>query len=372
MRRGQIFSHRDLGFILDTYEKGTPFFIYTGRGPSSTSMHVGHSIPFEFTKYLQEVFDVPLVIMLTDDEKFFHTPKLRQEECFAFARDNVADIIAIGFDPAKTFIFIDSQFMDSGSGAAFMYNVRDIGKRTTINQIKGTFGFGDSNNLAEFFFPAIQCATAFASSFPFIFGGDKKKTAKIPCLIPCAIDQDPYFRQCRDNAPRMGLLKPALIHSVFLPSLKGRETKMSASEPDSGVWLSDTPKQIQKKIGNCFSGGQETLELHRQLGGRSDVDIPFQYLTFFLEDDAELERVRAAYESGEMLTGEIKKRCTQELQAYVAAFQERRRAVTDAVVDQFTRPRPLEFKGSPFGNAKAAREQEIAELERRIAALRAV
>jgi tryptophanyl-tRNA synthetase len=32
-------------------------------------MHIGHTIPFEFTKWLQEVFDVPCVIMLTDDEK---------------------------------------------------------------------------------------------------------------------------------------------------------------------------------------------------------------------------------------------------------------------------------------------------------------
>ena len=50
MRRGMIFSHRDLNIVLDKYEKGTPFFLYTGRGPSSDSMHVGHSIPFEFTK----------------------------------------------------------------------------------------------------------------------------------------------------------------------------------------------------------------------------------------------------------------------------------------------------------------------------------
>lgn len=51
MRRGMVFSHRDLGVILDKYEKGVPFFLYTGRGPSSDSMHVGHTIPFEFTKY---------------------------------------------------------------------------------------------------------------------------------------------------------------------------------------------------------------------------------------------------------------------------------------------------------------------------------
>ena len=50
LRRGMVFSHRDLNLLLDKYEKGIPFFLYTGRGPSSTSMHVGHTIPFEFTK----------------------------------------------------------------------------------------------------------------------------------------------------------------------------------------------------------------------------------------------------------------------------------------------------------------------------------
>jgi tryptophanyl-tRNA synthetase len=37
--------------ILDRYSKHEPFFLYTGRGPSSDSMHIGHVIPFTFTKY---------------------------------------------------------------------------------------------------------------------------------------------------------------------------------------------------------------------------------------------------------------------------------------------------------------------------------
>ena len=218
----------------------------------------------------------------------------------------------------------------------------------------------------------MQSATAFATSFPFIFGPDQKKVAKIPCLIPCAIDQDPYFRQCRDNAQKLGYTKPAIIHSVFLPSLKGSETKMSASDAESSIFLADTEKQIRKKIGNAFSGGQETRELHHELGGRTNVDIPYQYLTFFLEDDDELERIRAAYERGEMESGEIKKICTNELQAYVAAFQQRRKAVTDEVRDEFLRPRPLEFEGGPFGHSMASfRKQEIHELEQKLATLRA-
>jgi len=42
--------YRELHVILDRYEKGKPFFLYTGRGPSADSMHTGHLIPFIFCK----------------------------------------------------------------------------------------------------------------------------------------------------------------------------------------------------------------------------------------------------------------------------------------------------------------------------------
>jgi tryptophanyl-tRNA synthetase len=64
LRRGIVFSHRDLEAILDRYERGEPFYLYTGRGPSSDSVHVGHTVPFEFTKWLHDVFDVPRELAL--------------------------------------------------------------------------------------------------------------------------------------------------------------------------------------------------------------------------------------------------------------------------------------------------------------------
>ena len=81
--------------------------------------------------------------MLTDDEKFLHTPKLSLKECKEFALSNALDIIAIGFDMKKTFIFADSDFIYDGHGVAFAQNILELGKRTTNNQIKGTFGFND-------------------------------------------------------------------------------------------------------------------------------------------------------------------------------------------------------------------------------------
>ena len=53
LRRGMYFSHRDLNHILDLYEQGKKFFLYTGRGPSSEALHLGHTIPFYFTKVIR-------------------------------------------------------------------------------------------------------------------------------------------------------------------------------------------------------------------------------------------------------------------------------------------------------------------------------
>ena len=223
MRRGIVFAHRDLNLILDKYEKGEPFFLYTGRGPSSDSMHIGHTIPFEFTKWLQDVFDVPLIIMLTDDEKFLFSEKRTVEEVKGYSRSNAKDIISIGFDPKKTFIFSDYEYM----GGAFYENVTRVAKFITLNQARAIFGFDDSSNVGKFFFGSIQGATSFANSFPHIFGTDEKKTQKIPCLIPCAIDQDPYFRMTRDVAARLHFAKPSLIHARFLDALQGPGSKMS-------------------------------------------------------------------------------------------------------------------------------------------------
>ena len=362
MRRGMVTSHRDLDKMLDRYERGEPFYLYTGRGPSSDSMHVGHAMPFELTRYLQEAFDCPLVIMLTDDEKFMHSDKITIKDAKRFALENSKDIIALGFDPKKTFIFSDFEFVSG----AFYENMCLLAKHTTFNQIRGTFGFDEHVNIGKIHFPATQSATAFATSFPHIFGQDELKTRNIPCLIPCAIDQDPYFRQCRDRAEKLKHKKPALLHMLFLPALQGPGSKMSASISTSAIFLSDKPNEIKNKINKyAFSGGQDTAEKQRELGGRADVDVPYQYLSFFLEDDDELERIRQDYESGRMMTGEIKAICIKHLQQFVAEFQERRKAVTEEVRADFFARKPLLFHGKTaeemLDEAEERRKREKAE-----------
>lgn len=328
LRRGMFFSHREFDKILDRYEQGKPFFLYTGRGPSSDSMHIGHMIPFVFTKWLQDVLNVPLVIQLTDDEKFLFKHELKAEQTREFSYSNARDIIAVGFDLKKTFIFSDFDYV----GGAFYRNVVKISRQISFNQAKATFGFNDSDNIGKIHFCSVQAAPSFSNSFPNIFGD----TSNIPCLIPCAIDQDPYFRLTRDVAVKLKYPKPALIHSRFFPALQGPQTKMSASDATSSIFMNDTPNQIKNKINrHGFSGGRETEEEHRKYGGDTEVDVAYQYLSFFLDDDEELARIGEDYRTGRLLTGQLKARCIQMLQDFVKDFQARKAKVTDADVHAF-------------------------------------
>ncbi|KAH6899851.1 putative tryptophanyl-tRNA synthetase [Thelonectria olida] len=350
LRRGLFFSHRDFDKILTRYEKGEPFFLYTGRGPSTGSLHLGHTIPLKFTKWLQDVFDVPLVFMLTDDEKALFKPSLTFEDTLHYAMENARDIIALGFDVKKTFLYSDLKYLSNH----FLMNAWEFSKLVTFNQVRGAFGFNESSNVGQIFFPSVQCVAAFATSYPEIWSDTpaKERTkaiAKIPCLIAMGIDQDPYFRLVRDNAHRMRYPspKPALIHSKFLTALQGPGGKMSSSNPNSAIFMTDTANQVKKKINKfAFSGGQVNIEEHRRLGGNPDVDVSYIYLTYFEDDDEKLEKIYNDYKSGELLTGELKKMAIEALQPFVQEFQDARKLVTDEVLESFMKPRKLEWKGN--------------------------
>ncbi|KAH9828184.1 Tryptophan--tRNA ligase, cytoplasmic [Teratosphaeria destructans] len=374
MRRKLFFSHRDFDKILDYYEQHGTFMLYTGRGPSSGSMHLGHTVPFLFTKELQDIFDVPLVIMLTDDEKYLHTRNknngtqkkgMELEAFLEFAHENIKDIIALGFDMKKTFIYTDYEYI----GGHFYRNTSEFESMVTLNQARGAFGFGEQTSIGMIAYGAKQCVAAFPSSYPELFGFPDyrapdynpaglrrhKSLAKIPTLIPCAIDQEPYFRVLRDRCGSMTDPHPktCLILSKFLTALQGPGGKMSASDPNSAIFMSDTPNQIKKKINSyAFSGGRETAEEQKRLGGNPDVDVAFTYLSYFLESDEELEDLAAKYRAGELMTGEMKARCISELQKFVGAFQERRAKVDYEMMRSYMKPRKLEFMGNPSPTMK--------------------
>ena len=357
LRRGIYFSHRDMNALLDCIEKKQPMYLYTGRGPSSASMHIGHLIPFLFTKWLQDAFDVPLVVQMTDDEKFLFKGKYEAEEgdnlihYAGLTIENARDIIACGFDKKKTFLFSDLDYVGT------MYpNIVRIWKAVTTNTVNGIFGFDGSANIGKIAFPAIQAAPSFASSFPVVLEEPNPLETKAVCLIPCAIDQDPYFRMTRDVAHKLvgknhGLAgKPALIHCKFFPPLQGAAGKMSSSDENSAIFLTDTAEDIKRKINqHAFSGGQETQKLQKEKGANLETDVSYQWLSFLLEDDEELARIGEEYGSGTgeyWSTGKVKARLIDLLQDLVAKHQEIRSKISDDEVREWMKQRSILVKNT--------------------------
>ncbi len=307
LRRDFFFSHRDLNLILNDHEKGKGFFLYTGRKPSK-GMHIGHLVPMLFTKWLQDKFKTNLYIEITDDEGFLHKKERTWKGVQEAAHDNILDIIAVGFDPERTFIFKDSEYIRN------VYPLlMKAARKITGSTVKAVFGFTDSTNIGIQMYPAYQTIPSFF---------EKRR-----CLIPCAIDQDPYWRIQRDIAEGLGYFKTAAIHSKFIPPLQGVTGKMSSSAgAETCILLTDDEKAVKKKINKyAFSGGQSTVEEHREKGGNPDIDVPYQWLKIlFEEDDAQLKQVEDDYRSGKMLTGEMKQLLIGKVNDFLAEHREGR------------------------------------------------
>ncbi len=287
-----FYAERDLGELLDDYRKGNKFYLYTGRGPSG-KMHIGHLMPFIFTKWLQEAYGVDLVIQLTDDEKYL-VKNLSRKEIDGYVEDNILDILSLGFDPKHTHILVDSK----QSGLMYNYAV-DVAKHITVSTIKAVFGVKDSDNIGKMFFPSMQIVPSFI--IPALTG------RKMRCLIPYAIDQDPYFRVARDVIPKLGYYKPSAIISKFLPSLQGDSGKMSSSVESSAIFLSDDDKTVRRKLMKyAFSGGRDTVEEQRKHGANPDIDFAFNAYMMFEADAKKVRQVYDDYKSGRMLSGEMK------------------------------------------------------------------
>ncbi|MBT3652434.1 MAG: tryptophan--tRNA ligase, partial [Euryarchaeota archaeon] len=91
----------------------------------------------------------------------------------------------------------------------------------------------------------------------------------------------------------------------------------------------------EKKIKRAFSGGQPTIEEHRRLGGNPDIDVSYQYMMYFFEDDDDyLQEINQQYRSGALLAGEMKQLCIDRATEWLSNHQEKKDE-TAHLVDEF-------------------------------------
>ncbi|MBI2545184.1 MAG: tryptophan--tRNA ligase [Candidatus Aenigmarchaeota archaeon] len=308
-RRGIVFGHRDFGLILDAIKNKKPFAVLTGFNPSGP-LHLGNLMILKEALFLQKL-GADVYIPISNDETYVFKKSDSLEKATKNAYEYVIPtIIALGFDPKKTKIFISTQ-------TPKLYELAvKVSAKTTFSSVKAIFGFNNDTNPGQIFYAIMQSAHIL---FPQTeeFGGPK------PTIVNIGIDQDPYMRLVRDIAEKLNFVKPSSTYHTFMPGLLGG--KMSGSKPETCIFLTEDPKVAEQKIMRAFSGGGQTLEEHRKKGGNPDIDVACQYLYYmFEEDDKKIKKIFDDFRSGKMTSGEVKKYLAVKVKTFLIDHQRKR------------------------------------------------
>ncbi|MCD6510811.1 MAG: tryptophan--tRNA ligase [Thermoprotei archaeon] len=311
LRRRFFYAHRSLREYLDLHAKGHEVAIVSGRGPSNY-MHLGHLMLFAFIFWLQKELKARVYIPLSDDEKYVFGKVKDLKEAYKYALDNALDILALGFQEGRTFLYISTHTQKIYEYATL------LSRYLTYNTVKATFGLSDSANAGTIFYAAVQAAHILMPTLEMGY----------PVLVPIGADQDPYMRLTRDVAERVGLFKPAAIYSIYVRGLTGEP--MSASRPETCIFTKDEPEVIRKKIWMALTGGRASVKEQRELGGEPEKCVVFEWLsTYVFQDEKKIEEHYRACRSGEILCGDCKRLLAASLIKRLEEHRRKRKSLID-------------------------------------------
>ena len=292
-RRNVAIAHLDLEPIIEKIAKGQEFVVVSGLNPSS-SLTLGHKALFDLLLSLQQLGG-RVFIPLTNDESLVDGKVDSLAKSRKIAMESILpDIIAMGFDKEKTHIYIDSEYPQ-------LYNfAMHLSQFVSFNQLRQVFGDDSLLTPGQIFYRGVvQMAQILLPQLP-EFGGPKVT------LIPVGIDQHPYILLARDVARKIGMVPPSELVIRFLPSLLGPENKMSASKPNTAIYLDDTSENIRKKISHAYTGAVSSLDVYQDLGGIPEICSVFSLLNFHHSDDKFVNEIKLRYRHGQITMSELK------------------------------------------------------------------
>jgi len=307
-RSGLISSHRDFDSFYQRLKVGEKSAIVSGLNPSGR-LHLGHIGVFDTILFFQNKYNVVVYIPLSDDESYVANKIESQEIGLKNSLELVRECLALGLDPKKTKFIIDQIYTN-------IYNFAiKLSKFINLTTLRAVYNYTDSDNIGLTFYPAVQSAHIL---FPQLFNIRN-------VLVPIGLDEDTHIRICRDIAERNGYEKPAVLHSSFLPGVDGK--KMSKSKGNA-IFLYEDEESIRKKVLQAFSGGRQTLEEHRRLGGIPEIDVACIYLKKLFYNKEEGDKLYEDYRAGRLSSGDVKKLLLDEILARIRRFKENYNKIT--------------------------------------------
>jgi len=325
-RRNIIFAHRDFERIAEAFRKKKPFSMMTGLMPSG-KFHFGHKLVAEQIIFYQKL-GAKVYITVADIEAYnsrtHDMEKLRKTAIDEY----LTNYIALGLDIKKCDFYFQSERSKNGKKSNAYYSLAGmLAGHATFNEFKAVYGEITPGKMSA---SLLQAADMLHLQLP-------EFESPVPTVVPVGIDQDAHIRLARDISQRIKIynfIQLSSTYHMFMPGLKSG--KMSASDPNSYIALTDTPEEAEAKIKKyAFSGGQPSMKEHRKKGGNPDVDVSFQILKYGMEpNDKKLQEIYNKYKSGELLTGELKHILIEKICDFLKHHQ-REREKAKSKLDRF-------------------------------------
>ncbi|MDP4039739.1 MAG: tryptophan--tRNA ligase [Candidatus Pacearchaeota archaeon] len=327
-RRKLIFAHRDIQRILEAIKNKKKFAMVTGLMPSG-KFHIGHMVVA-----LQMIFYQKLgakIYIAVADVETYNTRNQDLEKSREIAiEEYIKNYIALGLKPKNCEIYFQSARSKDAEKSNAYYRLQNLlARRVTFNEFKAVYGEITPGKMISSLLQASDMLHPGLKEFT--------KEKELPVIVPVGVDQDPHIRLARDISKRFKEtnLQISSTYNRFIPGLSGG--KMSSSEENSYIALTDKPEEVKRKINKyAFSGGRDTLEEHRKHGGNPDIDVSFQYLRDLFEpDDKKLDKIYKDYKSGKLTSGELKNYTIDKINTFLKEHQKRRENITKKDVEGF-------------------------------------
>lgn len=306
--RNLLACHRDFDVFYKALQNKKRAVQLTGIA-SSGPLHLGHKLDLDLFLFINSM-GAESHLAISDIDGYVSRPDAKipsLSKAKEFAVNNTAHALALGID--KKEIYVQSQ-----KPARYYEFAFELSKKMTENTFRGIYGHLDLGKLAANF---LQYADILHYQLE-EFGGPS------PTLTGIGIDQDPHARATRDFVRRLPykMFSPSFAFFYHQGGLKEGK-KMSASEPDTAIFLDDPIESMTVKIKHAFSGGRESLELHRKHGGNPEVDKSYEILRLHHPDAKLVEHIYTEYKSGRMTTGELKQITIDFLSEFLSKHQSR-------------------------------------------------
>lgn len=287
--------------------------ILTGDRPSG-KLHLGHYVGSLINRVkLQDEYKQYIVLAdmqaLTDN---YENPKK--------VRDNVLEValdyLAVGIDPKKSTIFIQSMIPQIAELAIIYLNLVTVARLRRNPTVKTEIqlrGFGEAIPAGFLIYPVHQAADI---------------TVVKGTVVPVGEDQLPMLEQANEIVRSFNriyncqVLQEAQAMMSAVSRLPGTDGKAKMSKSlGNAIFLADSADEVSKKVMSMYTDEQH---VRASDPGKIEGNVVFMYLDYFDPDKDELEKMKKHYQAGGLGDVIVKKRLIEVLNNLLEPIRTRR------------------------------------------------